>query len=74
MSRSLNKVTLIGNLGSDPEVRSTSNGSIPSASDGLTGMVAGGLILGAVITLVFNQVALAHDAFTPRHSISAVIQ
>ena len=27
MSRSLNKVTLIGNLGSDPEVRSTSNGS-----------------------------------------------
>lgn len=27
MSRSLNKVTLIGNLGADPEVRSTSNGS-----------------------------------------------
>ena len=27
MSRSLNKVTLIGNLGSDPEVRSTNNGS-----------------------------------------------
>jgi len=27
VSRSLNKVTLIGNLGSDPEVRSTSNGS-----------------------------------------------
>ena len=27
MSRSLNKVTLIGNLGSDPEVRSTANGS-----------------------------------------------
>ena len=27
MSRSLNKVTLIGNLGKDPEVRSTSNGS-----------------------------------------------
>lgn len=27
MSRSLNKVTLIGNLGSDPEVRSTTNGS-----------------------------------------------
>ena len=26
MSRSLNKVTLIGNLGADPEVRSTSNG------------------------------------------------
>src|SRR6185503_12267730 len=26
MSRSLNKVTLIGNLGTDPEVRSTSNG------------------------------------------------
>lgn len=26
MSRSLNKVTLIGNLGSDPEVRSTANG------------------------------------------------
>ena len=27
MSRSLNKATLIGNLGSDPEVRSTTNGS-----------------------------------------------
>ncbi len=27
MSRSLNKVTLIGNVGSDPEVRSTTNGS-----------------------------------------------
>ena len=27
MSRSLNKVMLIGNLGSDPEVRSTTNGS-----------------------------------------------
>ncbi|MFI5235326.1 MAG: single-stranded DNA-binding protein [Gemmatimonadales bacterium] len=27
MSRSLNKVTLIGNLGADPEVRNTSNGS-----------------------------------------------
>ena len=27
MSRSLNKVSLIGNLGADPEVRSTSNGS-----------------------------------------------
>ncbi len=27
MSRSLNKVMLIGNLGADPEVRSTSNGS-----------------------------------------------
>lgn len=27
MSRSLNKVTLIGNLGADPEVRSTNNGS-----------------------------------------------
>ncbi len=27
MSRSLNKVTLIGNLGSDPEVRSTANGT-----------------------------------------------
>jgi single-strand DNA-binding protein len=27
VSRSLNKVTLIGNLGNDPEVRSTSNGS-----------------------------------------------
>lgn len=27
MSRSLNKVTLIGNLGADPEVRSTTNGS-----------------------------------------------
>ncbi len=27
MSRSLNKVMLIGNLGGDPEVRSTSNGS-----------------------------------------------
>lgn len=27
MSRSLNKVTLIGNLGADPEIRSTSNGS-----------------------------------------------
>jgi single-strand DNA-binding protein len=27
VSRSLNKVTLIGNLGSDPEVRSTANGS-----------------------------------------------
>src|SRR4051812_39891070 len=26
MSRSLNRATLIGNLGSDPEVRSTSNG------------------------------------------------
>jgi single-strand DNA-binding protein len=26
VSRSLNKVTLIGNLGADPEVRSTSNG------------------------------------------------
>ena len=26
MSKSLNKVTLIGNLGADPEVRSTSNG------------------------------------------------
>lgn len=26
MARSLNKVTLIGNLGADPEVRSTSNG------------------------------------------------
>ncbi len=26
MSRSLNKVTLIGNLGADPEVRSTTNG------------------------------------------------
>lgn len=27
MSRSLNKVTLIGNLGSEPEVRSTANGT-----------------------------------------------
>ena len=27
VSRSLNKVTLIGNLGADPEVRSTSNGA-----------------------------------------------
>ncbi|MGH7665105.1 MAG: single-stranded DNA-binding protein, partial [Gemmatimonadaceae bacterium] len=27
MSRSLNKVTLLGNLGSDPEVRSTSGGN-----------------------------------------------
>lgn len=27
MSKSLNKVTLIGNLGADPEVRSTNNGS-----------------------------------------------
>lgn len=27
MSRSLNKVTLIGNLGADPEVRSTNNGA-----------------------------------------------
>jgi len=27
VSRSLNKVTLIGNLGADPEVRSTANGS-----------------------------------------------
>ena len=27
MSRSLNKVILIGNLGADPEVRSTANGS-----------------------------------------------
>ena len=27
MSRSLNKVTLIGNLGSDPEVRSTTGGN-----------------------------------------------
>ncbi len=27
MSRSLNKVQLIGNLGADPEVRSTNNGS-----------------------------------------------
>lgn len=27
MSRSLNKVTLIGNLGADPEVRSTANGT-----------------------------------------------
>ena len=27
MSRSLNKAILIGNLGTDPEVRSTSNGS-----------------------------------------------
>lgn len=27
MSRSLNKATLIGNLGADPEVRTTSNGS-----------------------------------------------
>jgi len=27
VSRSLNKVTLIGNLGNDPEVRSTTNGS-----------------------------------------------
>lgn len=27
MSRSLNKIMLIGNLGADPEVRSTSNGS-----------------------------------------------
>ena len=27
MSRSLNKVVLIGNLGADPEVRSTTNGS-----------------------------------------------
>ena len=27
MSRSLNKVMLIGNLGADPEVRSTTNGS-----------------------------------------------
>lgn len=27
MSRSLNKVTLIGNLGADPEVRTTTNGS-----------------------------------------------
>ena len=28
MSRSLNKVTLIGNLGSDPEVRSTTGGTL----------------------------------------------
>ena len=27
MSRSLNKVTLIGNLGADPEIRSTSGGN-----------------------------------------------
>jgi single-strand DNA-binding protein len=27
VSRSLNKITLIGNLGADPEVRSTNNGS-----------------------------------------------
>jgi single-strand DNA-binding protein len=27
VSRSLNKATLIGNLGADPEVRSTTNGS-----------------------------------------------
>ena len=27
MSRSLNKVTLIGNLGNDPEIRTTNNGS-----------------------------------------------
>ena len=27
MSRSLNKVTLIGNLGADPEIRSTNNGN-----------------------------------------------
>ncbi len=27
MSRSLNKIMLIGNLGTDPEVRSTSNGN-----------------------------------------------
>ena len=27
MSRSLNKVTLIGNLGNDPEVRSTTGGN-----------------------------------------------
>ena len=27
MSRSLNKVTLIGNLGNDPEVRSTTSGN-----------------------------------------------
>lgn len=27
MSRSLNKITLIGNLGADPEIRSTNGGA-----------------------------------------------
>ena len=32
MSRSLNKVTLIGNLGADPEVRSTTGGRVATVS------------------------------------------
>ena len=36
MSRSLNKVTLIGNLGADPEVRSTTGGGrVASAAEGI---------------------------------------